>query len=164
METTESAKKLLEIDRMRDEIRTTEEQIGQMGDRVYKCGGNDDAYRQIGEWDRHAAELRKSLTKLIAEVRAADPTAFAAWVERNREALRRQILAILAGARPELKNIEDAVMQITLDAKFSDDDLTVLRLAGYLDEWRDVLAGTRPYALQPPSWEVKAPEAKPAET
>ncbi|HNV70317.1 MAG TPA: hypothetical protein PKO06_11510 [Candidatus Ozemobacteraceae bacterium] len=152
---TDIQKKLAEIDRMRDEIRTMEEQIGQLGDRVDKCGGNDDAYRQIGEWDRHAAELRQPLTKLIAEVRASDPAAFGAWVERNRETLRQQILMILATARPEAKTIEDAVMQITLDAKFSNDDLTVLRLAGYLDEWRDVLTGTRPFALHPPSWETK---------
>ena len=155
-EPLDAMQRLAEIDRLRDEIRTMEEEVGTRASQVDKRGGTEEDMRRIGELDRHAADLRPGLTRKVKEIRQLAPQAFQAWVGRNQETLRRRIMAELQKERPDVKTIDEGLARIRTDATFSNADLLVLNLVGHLDAWRELLEGKAPYALNPPSWETYA--------
>ena len=150
----DAQRRLAEIDRLRDEIRSIEDEVATRAGQAEKRGASSEEMRQIGALDRKAAELRPTLDTQIKELRRLHAEAFTAWVERNRATVRRMVMAELAKSRPGVQSVEDGLARITADASYTSDDLNVLRLAGFLDEWREVLEGKRPHALFPPSWET----------
>ena len=145
---------IAQIDRMRDELRSAEEEVSDLVGKANRGYRSDEDIRRIGERERLAAELKSPLAKAVTRLRTQVPDFFREWVERNRQSLQRVILEELCKARPEIKTLEEGLGRIAQDAKYTTSDLNVLRLAGLLDEWKDLLSNKRQYALNPPSWEA----------
>ncbi|RCK78747.1 MAG: hypothetical protein OZSIB_1100 [Candidatus Ozemobacter sibiricus] len=153
----DAQRRLAEIDRLRDEIRAIEDEVAARAGQAESRGASPEELRQIGARGRQATELRARLEKWCQELRRDHPEIFAAWAERHQAAVRRLIMAELARHRPGVASVEEGLARITAEGAYSSDDLKVLQLAGFLDEWREVLEGKRPYALFPPTWETYPP-------
>ena len=143
------SKLVAEIDQFRNSLLIIEEDIASHADRVNRRGGCDEDFRRIGEQERKAIEIRAPLTKLVERLRIQAPDAFKVWMKRNQDTLRALIMKEVSRLRPAVTTVEEALVCITRDANYSNDDLMILRLSGYIEEWNEVASGKRPYALNP---------------